>query len=172
MNVIYKVSFETPMGRIVACSTDKGVCSLEFYNPEKYEKQQSLLKKQLGTKDVREVENNHLAKLKEELAEYFDGKRKDFTVALDLVGTDFQKQVWDELLRIPYGKIISYLEQSQRMGNAKAVRAVANANGRNKISIVVPCHRVIGSNGALTGYASGLDNKRFLLSLENIPFSK
>lgn len=172
MNVIYKVSFETPMGRIIACSTDKGVCSLEFYNPEKYDKQQSLLKKQLGIKDVQELENNHLSKLKEELSEYFEGKRTDFTVALDLVGTDFQKQVWGELLKIPYGKTISYLEQSQRMGNTKAVRAVANANERNKISIVVPCHRVIGSNGSLTGYASGLDNKRFLLSLEDVSISK
>lgn len=172
MSVIYKVEFETPMGRIIACSTDKGICSLEFYNPEKYDKQQSLLKKQLATKDVRDIENGHLTILKKELSEYFNGKRENFTVALDLVGTDFQKQVWGELLKIPYGNTISYMEQSKRLGNEKAVRAVANANGRNKISIVVPCHRVIGSDGSLTGYASGLDNKKFLLNLEDIPVSK
>lgn len=166
MSVIYKLEILTPMGKISACSTEKGICSLEFYNPEKYDKQINLLKKQSGIKEVVESENNHLRQLRLELEEYFSKKRTDFSVALDLVGTDFQKQVWNELLKIPYGQTISYLEQSKRLGNKKAVRAVANANGRNKVSIIVPCHRVIGTNGSLTGYASGLDNKRFLLNLE------
>lgn len=168
MNIIYKTDIETPMGRVVACSTRDGICSLEFYNPDKYEKQLSLLRKQLSIDEINENENEHLKRLRKELDEYFIGKRKNFSVSLDLVGTDFQKKVWNELLKIPYGETISYLEQSKRLGDAKAVRAVANANGRNKISIVVPCHRVIGSNGSLTGYASGLDNKRFLLNIEGL----
>lgn len=168
MAVIYKIEIETPMGKVLACATETGVCSLEFYNSQKNDKQIALLKKQLGVDDVKEISNEHLEKLKSELDEYFKQKRASFTVAIDLVGTDFQKQVWNELLKIPYGQTISYLEQSKRLGNEKAVRAVANANGRNKISIIVPCHRVIGSNGTLTGYASGLDNKRFLLNLEGI----
>lgn len=168
MNEIHKIEIETSMGKLLAFATDAGVCALEFYNPERNEKQIALLKKQLGANSIIDSKNDHLKQLKAELNEYFNKKRTSFSVALDLVGTDFQKQVWSELLKIPYGQTISYLEQSKRLGNEKAIRAVANANGRNKISIVVPCHRVIGSNGSLTGYAGGLDNKRFLLNLEGI----
>ena len=104
--------------------------------------------------------------LEKELSEYFDGKRKEFTVSLAPVGTDFQKNVWEVLRKIPYGTTKSYMEQAKILGNPKAVRAVANANGLNKISIIIPCHRVIGTNGKLTGYGGGIWRKQKLLELE------
>ncbi len=101
-----------------------------------------------------------------QLTEYFEGKRKIFSLDLDLEGTDFQKKVWNELLKIPFGETISYLELSERIGNVKAIRAVGNANGKNPVSIIVPCHRVIGANGRLIGYGGGLWRKRWLLEFE------
>lgn len=98
--------------------------------------------------------------------EYFAGKRKSFALPLLFIGTEFQKKVWSELQKIPYGDTISYKQLAERTGNIKAVRAVANSNRVNAFSIIVPCHRVIGSNGKLTGYAGGLDIKQFLLDLE------
>ncbi|MFL0352964.1 methylated-DNA--[protein]-cysteine S-methyltransferase [Xanthomarina sp. GH4-25] len=102
-----------------------------------------------------------------QLNEYFEGNRKHFDLLLNPVGTDFQKKVWFALLNIPYGKTISYLELSKQLDDVKAIRAVANANGKNPLWIVVPCHRVIGSDGSLTGYAGGLHRKQWLLEHEN-----
>jgi len=102
-----------------------------------------------------------------QLEEYGNGLRTNFDVELSLAGTDFQKSVWNELINIPYGKTESYLGLSRKMGNEKAIRAVATANGANAISIIIPCHRVIGTNGSLVGYAGGLAAKQKLLSLEN-----
>lgn len=101
-----------------------------------------------------------------ELEEYFNGIRKEFTFKLNPKGTDFQKKVWQELLKIPFGKTTSYLELSKKLGDVKAIRAVASANGKNPLWIVVPCHRVIGSDGSLTGYAGGLWRKQWLLEHE------
>lgn len=103
---------------------------------------------------------------KSQLDEYFAGKRRDFDVPLLFVGTDFQKKVWNELLNIPFGRTVSYGEMAAKIGMPKAVRAVANANGANSISIFVPCHRVIGSDKSLTGYGGGLEAKKYLLRLE------
>ncbi|TPD72031.1 methylated-DNA--[protein]-cysteine S-methyltransferase [Flavobacterium microcysteis] len=102
-----------------------------------------------------------------QLQDYFDGKRKDFTFKMNPSGTEFQKKVWKGLLEIPFGKTLSYQEFSIRLGDVKAIRAVASANGRNPLWIVVPCHRVIGSDGSLTGYAGGLWRKKWLLDHEN-----
>lgn len=102
-----------------------------------------------------------------QLDEYFIGKRSEFTFKLNPSGTDFQKKVWEGLLEIPFGKTISYQEFSIKLGDVKAIRAVASANGRNPLWIVVPCHRVIGSDGSLTGYAGGLWRKKWLLDHEN-----
>lgn len=102
-----------------------------------------------------------------ELQEYFAGKRNDFTFKLNPKGTDFQQKVWQELLNIPFGKTMSYLELSKKLGDVKAIRAVASANGKNPLWIVVPCHRVIGTDGSLTGYAGGLWRKKWLLEHEN-----
>ena len=110
-------------------------------------------------KDLKEAAN--------QLQEYFDGKRTDFTFKLDPKGTDFQQKVWKGLLEIPFGKTMSYLELSKKLGDVKAIRAVASANGRNPLWIVIPCHRVIGTDGSLTGYAGGLWRKKWLLQHEN-----
>jgi len=101
-----------------------------------------------------------------QLEEYFTGKRKEFKLKLEPEGTDFQKKVWDELENIKYGETKSYLQISKLLGDISAIRAVANANGQNKISIIIPCHRVIGSNGSLTGYAGGIWRKKWLLEHE------
>ena len=102
-----------------------------------------------------------------QLQEYFDGQRNDFTFKLNPQGTDFQQKVWQELLNIPFGKTMSYLDLSKKLGDVKAIRAVASANGRNPLWIVVPCHRVIGTDGSLTGYAGGLWRKKWLLEHES-----
>ncbi len=102
-----------------------------------------------------------------QLDEYFQGARQQFNLKLNPEGTEFQKRVWKELLKIPYGKTLSYLELSKKLGDVKAIRAVANANGKNPIWIVIPCHRVIGKDGSLTGYAGGLHRKKWLLDHEN-----
>jgi methylated-DNA-[protein]-cysteine S-methyltransferase len=102
-----------------------------------------------------------------QLSDYFDGKRQDFNFKLNPKGTDFQQKVWQELLHIPFGKTISYLDLSKKLGDVKAIRAVASANGKNPLWIVVPCHRVIGTDGSLTGYAGGLWRKKWLLEHEN-----
>lgn len=102
-----------------------------------------------------------------QLEDYFEGKRIDFTFKLNPSGTEFQQKVWQGLLEIPYGKTMSYLELSKKLGDVKAIRAVASANGKNPLWIVVPCHRVIGTDGSLTGYAGGLWRKKWLLEYEN-----
>lgn len=102
-----------------------------------------------------------------QLQDYFEGKRTHFNLKLNLKGTEFQQRVWQELLNIPFGKTLSYLELSKKLGDVKAIRAVAAANGKNPLWIVVPCHRVIGTDGSLTGYAGGLWRKKWLLEHEN-----
>ena len=106
-----------------------------------------------------------------QLKEYFAGRRQEFDLPLSTRGTEFQKSVWGALRKIPYGKTISYGEQAKAIGRPKAVRAVGGTNGKNPLSIVVPCHRVIGRSGKLTGYAGGIENKEFLLNLEGAQFS-
>lgn len=102
-----------------------------------------------------------------QLNEYFEGKRRNFDLLLNPEGTEFQKKVWSLLSEIPYGKTVSYLELSKRLGDVKAIRAVASANGKNPLWIIIPCHRVIGSDGSLTGYAGGLHRKKWLLNHES-----
>ena len=108
----------------------------------------------------------------QQLQEYFDGNRTEFDFAMNPQGTDFQKRVWQSLLEIPFGKTTSYLQLSKDLGDVKAIRAVASANGKNPLWVVVPCHRVIGSDGSLTGYAGGLWRKKWLLEHENPPIQQ
>ena len=117
--------------------------------------------------EVSESIPNHLEQAVIQLQEYFEGKRTHFNLKLNLKGTEFQQRVWQELLNIPFGKTLSYLELSKKLGDVKAIRAVAAANGKNPLWIVVPCHRVIGTDGSLTGYAGGLWRKKWLLEHEN-----
>jgi AraC family transcriptional regulator of adaptative response/methylated-DNA-[protein]-cysteine methyltransferase len=130
------------------------------------ETQLSRLSKLLNAKIVPGY-HNHFDRLNEQLAEYFSGKRKEFDVPFVLPGTPFQKKVWAGLRAIPYGCTRSYKEQAEAIEASKAVRAVAKANGDNRIAILIPCHRVIGANGELVGYGGGLSRKQYLLKLES-----
>ena len=163
--VIYIDRFSTVLGPMFVCATDLGICLLEFTDRKMLETEFKDLRKRLKAAIV-PGRNSHIQQLKKELKGYFAGKRLEFSVALDPQGTDFQKQVWEELIKIPYGETRSYKQQAARLKNVKAVRAVAHANGMNKIAIVIPCHRVIGSDGSLTGYAGGLPRKKWLLEHE------
>ncbi|KAA9038439.1 methylated-DNA--[protein]-cysteine S-methyltransferase [Ginsengibacter hankyongi] len=112
-------------------------------------------------------DNRALKKCITQFDEYFSGKRKIFSLPVKQDGTIFQQKVWNELIKIPFGKTISYLQLARQLGDAKSIRAAASANGRNKLNIIVPCHRVIGSNGTLVGYGGGLPRKKWLLDHEN-----
>ena len=152
MTAHYQLIINTPLGKMVAKADENAVFALYF--EEKF------------NESLTENPNSILLQLATELDEYFAGKRREFSVPVILQGTDFQVKTWQILQQIPYGKTISYAEQAALVGNSKAVRAVANANSKNKIVLLVPCHRVIGSNGALTGFASGLWRKERLIELE------
>ena len=156
---------ETPIGTMYAAAVEEGICMLEFTDRKMLETEFKDLAKSLKATIV-QGENPHFQTLEKELSEYFKGNRTEFTVPLSPVGTDFQKSVWQVLMKIPYGETWNYKKQSEVLGDAKKVRAVANANGMNKISILIPCHRVIGSNGTLTGYGGGIWRKQKLLELE------
>lgn len=163
--VIDLMRLETPLGTMFACAVEEGVCLLEFSDRRMLENQFKNISKYLNAVVVQGA-NPHFVSLEAELNEYFDGKRKVFTVPLVTVGTEFQKSVWRELQNIPYGITRSYQEQAEALGKATSVRAVANANGVNRISILIPCHRVIGKDGSLTGYGGGVWRKKWLLDLE------
>lgn len=162
---MYYSIIQTPLGSMIACASDSGVCLLEFAEDGDLPGCLERIRKQLNANLFLSA-NIHLRQLQEELSQYFNGSNKQFSVSLDLKGTDFQKSVWRSLLRIPFGATRSYAQQSKTMGNPKGIRAIATANGKNKIAIVVPCHRVIGSDGSLTGYAGGLNRKKWLLDHE------
>jgi methylated-DNA-[protein]-cysteine S-methyltransferase len=158
----YFTHFDTPMGAMLAVATDDAITDLHIVSG-----------KYVPKIDGQWIDSPKLPvflQLRQELHEYFDGKRKRFEVKLAPEGTEFQKAAWKALTKIPFGQTRSYGEQAAAIGNPKAVRAIGAANGRNPIAIVVPCHRVIGANGTLTGYAGGLDKKEFLLKLEGIVF--
>lgn len=144
------------LGLIAIVEEKDGISSIEFLR-----EQESRLRE---LKDKKE--SNLTKECKKQLKEYFSGRRKEFNIKLDIIGTEFQKLAWQALLKIPYGETISYSEEAKMIGNEKAVRAIGGANGKNNIPIIIPCHRVIGKNGKLTGYTGGLDIKEYLLNLE------
>lgn len=157
--------YHSPCGELVLGSYGDKLCLCDWQNEERRKLIDGRIQKGLQAGYVTD-ESEVIAKAIAQLDEYFDRKRNVFDIPLMFVGTDFQKTVWNELLNIPYGTTESYASLSQRLGNPKAIRAVASANGANAISIFVPCHRVIGSNHQLTGYAGGLPAKQLLLELE------
>ena len=159
------LTFSTPIGDMFACTSNEGICLVEFIERKQLEKEMTDLKKRLNA-EVIENDHPYLKTLIVQMAEYFSGKRKQFDLPLHTPGTPFQQQVWQALLTIPYGATRSYTEQAQYINNPTAVRAVARANGMNRIAIIIPCHRVLGADGSLTGYAGGLERKRWLLDLE------
>lgn len=158
----------SPLGDMLAVASDCGLCLLEFTGQQGVERELAQVEAARGG-PVQAGMNPILEQTRAQLAEYFAGQRRDFSVPLDLVGTQFQQRVWQTLLDIPYGQTWSYAQEATHIGQPTATRAVAAANGANKISIIVPCHRVIGSNGRLTGYGGGLPRKQALLALEAAP---
>jgi len=157
MSHFFKI-IQSPVGELKLVASDQGLTAILWENDNP---------KRVPIKDVVE-QNDHpvLLETERQLNEYFSGHRKEFTITLDFVGTGFQKEVWQALLTIPYGETRSYTQIAMQLNNPKAVRAVGAANGKNPVSIIAPCHRVIGASGSLTGFAGGLKNKALLLSLE------
>lgn len=159
--------YESPCGTLLLGSLDDRLCLCDWQVGQEHNNRvNGRLCRMLGT-EFEAGDSPVIDKAKTQLDEYFAGARREFDVPLLFAGTDFQKRVWAALLTIPYGQTISYGEMARQIGMPTAVRAVANANGANAISIFAPCHRVVGSNGALTGYAGGVAAKEFLLKLEN-----
>ena len=155
----------TPLGPMVAAASEEALLLLEFADRRMLEKQIDRIRRQVRARFA-PGENRILARTQAELDEYFAGRRREFTVPLDTPGSEFQRAVWQALRAIPYGETRSYLEQARAIGRPDAVRAVARANGDNRIAILIPCHRVIGSSGELTGYGGQLWRKKALLDRE------
>lgn len=156
---------DTPIGDMIAAATDTHLVLLEFAHRRTLDRQLERAARATGLRFER-GDSPMLGRLRAELAEYFRGERRAFEVPLHAPGTPFQMRVWAELLRIPSGSTTSYARIARAIGRPSAVRAVAGANGDNRIAIVIPCHRVIGSDGSLTGYGGGLWRKKKLLELE------
>lgn len=163
--IINITRLETPLGTMFACAAEQGICLLEFTDRKMLETELKSLAKQLNANIIQGA-NKHFDLLRRQLDEYFEGKRKEFTIQLFTPGTEFQQSVWKVLQTIPYGSTYSYKQQAIALKKPDAFRAVANANGMNRISIIIPCHRVIGEDGNLIGYGGGLWRKKWLLDLE------
>ncbi|HEY5382679.1 MAG TPA: methylated-DNA--[protein]-cysteine S-methyltransferase [Acidobacteriaceae bacterium] len=157
MSLAYKM-MESPIGELKLVASDKGLVAILWKNDNPRRVRLS--------KAVLDERHPVLVETELQLSEYFAGSRRAFSLSLDVRGTDFQKGVWEALLAIPFGETRSYGQLAKQLGNPRATRAVGAANGRNPVSIVVPCHRVIGSSGKLTGFAGGLEAKAHLLGLE------
>ncbi len=158
MPYLYK-TIKSPVGILKLIANDKGLTGILWENdsPER-----------TSFTSITEDKNHpFLLEAEQQLNDYFTGKLKKFSLKLDFIGTEFQKKVWQALLTIPFGETRSYAQIAKQIGNPKAVRAVGAANGKNPLSIIAPCHRVIGANGKLTGFAGGLETKAFLLKIEN-----
>ncbi|HHK74893.1 MAG TPA: methylated-DNA--[protein]-cysteine S-methyltransferase [Rhizobiales bacterium] len=163
--IINITRFTTPIGPMFACATNTGICLLDFTDRRMLESEFKDLCKRLKAV-ILPGNNPFLEQVQQEIAQYFSGNRKTFSVALHTPGTEFQQAVWKNLCRIPYGETRSYKDQAMALGKPGAVRAVARANGYNRVGIIIPCHRVIGSDGSLVGYGGGLARKKYLLDLE------
>lgn len=153
---MFRSYYESRVSLVEILASEQGVISVLFVN------------RRLG----RVKNNEHTTACYNQLHEYFNKDRKEFSLHLDLPGTVFQLKVWNELMNIPYGRTISYLQLAINLGDKKCIRAAGTANGRNPVCIIVPCHRVIGSNGDLVGYGGGLDKKKFLLEHEGVLIQK
>ena len=166
MEKIKTTCYKSPVGDMIIGSYGDKICICDWIIENRRKAIDRRIRRFLGA-EYEEGISDIINKTILQLDEYFEGKRKEFTIPVVFSGTDFQRQVWSELMNIPYGQTISYSELANRIGNPKAIRAVASANAANPISIIVPCHRVIGSHHQLTGYAGGLAAKKFLIDLES-----
>lgn len=156
----HETYYNSPIGLIKITGNENGIRSVDFVDEQTFPE---------GLHSQKDSQSHPiLDECVLQLDEYFKSERKEFTVKLNLEGTEFQKKVWNELMKIPFGRTISYMELAKSVGDIKAIRAVGAANGKNKIAIIIPCHRVIGSDGKLTGYAGGLWRKEWLLKHEGI----
>jgi len=155
----YSKTINSPVGKLKLFASDQALVGILW---ERDKPNRTHIKS-----SVEKTGHPILVETEKQLNEYFTGERKQFAIKLDFIGTDFQKKVWEALLTIPYGETRSYGQIAEQLNNPKSVRAVGAANGKNPISIIAPCHRVIGASGSLTGFAGGLENKEFLLKLEN-----
>jgi AraC family transcriptional regulator of adaptative response/methylated-DNA-[protein]-cysteine methyltransferase len=164
---VVTTSLDSPVGPLLVGATEEGVCLLEFTEPGRQEAQLAGLRRHFGA-IVEPGRNDHIDQLAEQLTDYFAARRRDFTVPLVLSGTPFQRRVWQQLRRIPYGETCSYEDVGRAIGAPTASRAVGTANGQNRIAVVIPCHRVINKGGGLGGYGGGLWRKEFLLDLERL----
>ena len=154
----YYDTYDSPHGRMMLVATDDGLCGVYFHRQKYFPAKDKDWKRDPG--------HAFLKRGKRELAEYFAGKRRRFEVALDPEGTPFQRSIWKAISRVAFGKTMTYGDLAAKAGHAGSARAAGAATGRNPIGIIVPCHRIVGSNGSLTGYAGGLNRKRALLALE------
>jgi len=170
MNQINIQYHKTQYAEFILGSFENQLCLLDFRYRKMRTTVDNRLKKGFDASYVEE-DNTILQETRKQIDEYFKMERKEFDLPLITVGTDFQKSVWTALLKVPYGKTASYLELAKDINYKKAVRAVASANGANAIALIIPCHRIIGSNGSLTGYGGGLEMKRKLLELEQNLFT-
>lgn len=165
MQILNLTRIETPLGTMFAGAVEQGICLLEFTDRRMLETELKTLTKLLNATII-QGSNKHFGLLQQQLSEYFEGKRKEFSIPLFTPGSEFQQAVWTELQNIPYATTRSYKQQATALKKPDAVRAVANANGMNRIAIIIPCHRVIGNDGTLTGYGGGLWRKKWLLNME------
>jgi len=161
-DVLSRREVSSPIGRLILVASERGLRALLWSGDDAGRVSVE------SVPEVGEGANVVLDRAAGQLAEYFAGERRSFDVPLDLRGSDFQLAAWGVLRTIPYGSTMTYAEQAAALGDRRKARAVGSANGRNPIGIIVPCHRVIGGNGSLTGFAGGLDSKRFLLELEAV----
>ena len=155
----YSKIIDSPVGKLKLFASDQSLVGVLWERID--------LKRVHIKNSIKKEDHPVLVETERQLNEYFKGERKQFSIKLDFIGTDFQKKVWEALLTIPYGETRSYGQIAAQLNNPKSVRAVGAANGRNPISIITPCHRVIGATGSLTGFGGGLENKELLLKLEN-----
>jgi AraC family transcriptional regulator of adaptative response/methylated-DNA-[protein]-cysteine methyltransferase len=165
VGVLHAKWIETPLGAMLALADDRGLHLLDFVDRRGLERALASLQKRLKARAL-PGQHRYLDQIERELGEYFAGTRRTFDTPVALTGSEFQSRVWNALLAIPSGDTCSYAELARRIGHPQAVRAVGRANGENRLSIIVPCHRVIGADGALTGYGGGLARKHALLTLE------
>lgn len=169
MSELIQLTTDTPIGEMIAIFADKHLVMLDYSDCDSLIT--DIVKIEKHYANTPRIHHNHETdQLRRQLDQYFNGSRRRFTIPTAPIGTIFQQQVWKTLLTVPYGSTISYAEQSKRLGNPKAIRAMAAANGKNPISIIIPCHRIIGSDGSLTGYAGGIERKRYLIELEQPSF--
>lgn len=164
-NAIYRQIIDTPIGQVISLCSQDNLLLLEYADRPSLPLEVELVSKSKNG-EILDKENRIGNQTANELTEYFEGRLKEFTIPVELIGTPFQIKVWQQLYSIAYGHTSSYKEQSELFGNTKAIRAIASANGNNHLAIIVPCHRVIGSDGKLIGYSGGLWRKKYLLQLE------